>query len=147
MSARIEASTSGPAPADAPRNNGTGHGIRPQEDIGHQDLKRRIEENLELLQRHVHEARQEKDGLLDEVELVLQQYKDVALLNKDAAVQNMDEEDHSSGRVSELRYKVKQQERNLLVIERDIKNVDSALLTTHKLKNVSYMTGSARLFP
>ena len=143
MSAGTEASAPGAAPAlgaDAGRN-GEGLRTKPQGNISHMDLKRRIEENLELLQRHVHEARQEKDELLDEVEHVLQQYKHVALLNKDIAVEQMEEEQATSGRAAELYYKVKQQQRNLLAIDKDVKNMDSALFITNKLKDVSYMTG------
>jgi hypothetical protein len=109
--------------------------------MSHQDLKQRIADNLELLQRTVNEARGQKDDLLDEVEQVLLEYQQIAMLNKTVAIETLEEQNNSSGRVAELQYKVKQQRKSLEAIEKDIKNMDSALRLTQNLKHASYMTG------
>ena len=110
--------------------------------MSHQDLKQRIADNLELLQRTVNEARGQKDDLLDEVEQVLLEYQQIAMLNKTVAIETLEEQNNSSGRVAELQYKVKQQRKSLEAIEKDIKNMDSALRLTQNLKHASYMTGA-----
>lgn len=115
----------------------------PLTNLSHMDLKRRIEENLENLRRTVNEVREEKDELLDEVESVLLEFKQIALLNKDIAVETLEEQQQSSS-VAELTYRVNQQRKNIEAIETDIKHMDSALLITKNMKHASYMKGRSR---